>query len=69
MAVSVGCAALGALVAVSADLRSGFGLDQRLQAGPHQLGEHRLRISGQQCIELGVYARMGMGHRVVCPLL
>src|SRR5699024_7590173 len=67
VAVSVGRAALGALVAVGADLRRGFGLDQRLQAGPHQLGEHGLRIGGQQCIELGVYARMGLGHRVVCP--
>lgn len=44
-----------------------LGLDQRLQAGPDEFGEHRLRISGQKCIELGVYAKMGMGHRVVCP--
>ena len=46
VAVAVGRAALGALVAVGADLRRGFGLDQRLQAGPHQLGEHGLRIGG-----------------------
>lgn len=67
--VAVRGAALGALVAVGADRRRGFGLDQCLQAGTHEFGEHGLGISGQQCVELGVYARMGMGHRVVCPLL
>lgn len=67
--VAVGRAALGALIVVSVVLRRGFGLDQRLHAGPHQRGEHRLWIGGQQCIELGVYARVGMGQRVVCLLL
>ena len=69
MSIAVGGAAFGAFVPVGADLRSGFGLDQCLQAGPDEFGEHGLRIGGQQCVELGVYARMGLGHRVVCPLL
>ncbi|GLB63524.1 hypothetical protein NCCP2495_14030 [Dietzia sp. NCCP-2495] len=67
MPVAVRGAAFGALVAVGTNLGRGFCLDQRLQAGPHEFGEHGLRIGGQKCIELGVYARMGLGQRVVCP--
>lgn len=38
-----------------------------MQAGPDEIGEHRLRISPEQRIELGAYVRMGLGHRVVGP--
>ena len=41
--VAVRAAFLRALVAASADGLGGFGLDQRLQSGADQLGEHRAR--------------------------
>jgi hypothetical protein len=43
--VAVGTAVLRALVAARANGRGGFGLDQRLQSGAHQLGEHRAGIA------------------------
>ena len=65
----MGTAVLGALVAAGADLLGGLGLDQRLQPGADQLGEHRPGLRGLQGIELGELGRIVMGHRVVCPLL
>ena len=69
MAVAVGAAVFGALVAAGADRLGGLGLDQRLQPGADQLGEHRPDVGGLQGVELGEQGRMVMGHRVVCPLL
>ena len=69
MPVAVSGASVGALVAAGADRLGGFSLDQRLQPGADQLGEHRSGISGLECIELGEQGRMVPGHRVVCPLL
>ena len=43
----------------------GFGLDELLQPGTDQLGEHRTRVSGLQCIELSEQGRMVKGHRAV----
>ena len=60
---------LGALVAAGADRLGGFGLDQRLQPGADQLGEHRPGIGGLQRIELGEQGRMILGHRVVRPFV
>ncbi|GFG84093.1 hypothetical protein MALGJ_07690 [Mycolicibacter algericus] len=61
--------ALDSLVAVGTDRIGGFGLDQRLQPGPDQLGKHRPGVSGLERIELSEQGRMVVGHRVVCPLL
>jgi hypothetical protein len=54
----------GSLVAAGADRFGGFGLDQRLQPGTDQLGEHRPGISGLQRIKLTKQGRMVLGHRV-----
>ena len=69
MAVAMSLSGLGSLIAARTDLLGSLGLDQRLQTGADQLGEHRPYLGGLQGIELGEQGRMIMGHRVVCPLL
>ncbi len=63
------CPLLGAFVAAGADLLGRLSLEQRLQPGADQLGEHRTDLSGLQVVELGEQGRMVRGHRVVFPLL
>jgi hypothetical protein len=67
--VAVHAAPIGALVAARADGRGGLGLDQRLQAGTDQLGEHRPGIGGLERIKLGKQGRMVLGHRVDGPFV
>ncbi|BCI82046.1 hypothetical protein MTY66_36710 [Mycolicibacterium sp. TY66] len=65
MPVAVHRAAVAAFVTARADRRGGLGLDELLQPGTDQLGEHRTRVSGLQCIELSEQGRMVKGHRAV----
>ena len=69
MPVAVRAAVVSALVATSADGLGGLGLDQRLQPGADQLGEHRPRIGRLQRVELSKQGRMVQGHRVVGPFV
>jgi hypothetical protein len=64
VAVAVGGSFRGTLVTAGADLLGGLGLDQSLQAGAHQFGEHRAGIGRGECIKLGEQGRMVVGHRV-----
>jgi len=65
MPIAMHRAPIGALVASRADRLGGLSLDQRLQSGADQLGEHRASIGGLERIELGEQGRMVLGHRVV----
>jgi hypothetical protein len=58
LAVAVHRALAAALIAASADSGGGFGLDELLQPGADQLGEHRAGVSGLQSIDLGEQGRM-----------
>ncbi|AKS33831.1 hypothetical protein AFA91_20260 [Mycolicibacterium goodii] len=59
-------ASVGALITARADRGGGFGLDELLQPGTDQFGEHRADIGGLERVELGKQGRMILGHRVVC---
>ncbi|BCI88535.1 hypothetical protein NIIDMKKI_37410 [Mycobacterium kansasii] len=65
MSVAVHRALAAALVAAGADRLGGFGLDQGLQPGADQLGEHRLSIGRLERIKLSKQGRKVLGHRVV----
>lgn len=64
MPVAVHGASVGTLVAAGADGGRGFGLDELLQPGADEFGEHGARFSGHQRIELGKQGRMILDHRV-----
>lgn len=57
----------GAFVAVGANGLGGLGLDQGLQTGPDQLGEHRTVITRLQRVELGEQGRWSWGIASLCP--
>ena len=57
---------VAALIAAGADRLGGLGLDELLQPGTNQLGEHSPGIGGLERIEVSKQGRMILGHRVVC---